>query len=131
MKRKILIPLILLVGCWLMVSCGSSKFIPEGSQSIGVYEGSFFGDRFSGSIRVHLYQARDGSKRFEGNFEGESLDAAVFFRGKMAGNTLDGEFSAASGTITGQLSSDGNQVTGDYNLTSPSTDTGNWKAKKK
>jgi len=59
------------------------------------------------------------------------LDAAVFFRGKMAKNTLEGEFSAASGTITGQLSSDGNQVMGDYNLTSPSTDTGTWKAKKK
>ena len=131
MKRKILIPLILFMGDWLMVSCGTSKFIPEGSQSIGVYEGSFFGHRFSGSIRVHLYQALDGSKLFEGNFEGESLDAAVFFRGKMAENTLDGEFSAASGTITGQLSSDGNQVTGDYSLTSPSTDTGTWKAEKK
>jgi len=131
MKRKILILIILLVGGWLMLSCGASKFIPEGSQSIGVYEGSFFGERFNGSIRVHLYQALDGSKLFEGNFEGESLDAAVFFRGKMAGNTLDGEFSAASGTVTGQLSSDGNQVTGNYSLTAPAADTGTWKAKKK
>jgi hypothetical protein len=131
MIRKILILLILLLGGWLMVSCGASKFIPEGSQSIGVYEGSFFGHRFSGSIRVHLYQALDGTRLFEGNFEGESLDVAVYFRGKMAGNTLEGEFSVASGTITGQLSSDGNQVMGDYSLTSPSTDTGTWKAKRK
>jgi len=44
---------------------------------------------------------------------------------------LDGEFSAASGTVTGQLSSDGNQVTGNYSLTAPAADTGTWKAKKK
>ena len=131
MIRKILLLLILLLGGWLMVSCGTSKFIPEGSQSIGVYEGSFFGHRFSGSIRVHLYQALDGSKLFEGNFEGESVGVTVFFHGKMTENTLEGEFSAASGTISGQFSSDGNQVMGDYSLTSPSTDTGTWKAKKK
>ena len=130
MKRKILIILILLVVGWLVVSCGTSKFIPEGSQPIGVYQGSFSGQRFSGSIRVHLYQASDGTKLFEGNFEGESMDVAVFFRGKMAENTLEGEFSAASGTITGKLSSDGNQIMGDYSLTSPSTDNGTWKAKK-
>ena len=131
MKRKILIILILLVGGWLMVSCGTSKFIPEGSQSMGVYEGSFSGHRYIGSIRVHLYQALDGTKLFEGSFEGESLDVTVYFRGKMVGNTMDGEFSAASGTITGQFSSDGNQIMGDYSLTSPGTDTGTWKAKKK
>ena len=130
MKRKILIILILLVVGWLVVSCGTSKFIPEGSQPIGVYQGSFSGQRFSGSIRVHLYQASDGTKLFEGNFEGESMDVTVFFRGKMAENTLEGEFSAASGTITGKLSSDGNQIMGDYSLTSPSTDNGTWKAKK-
>ena len=114
-----------------MVSCGASKFIPEGSQSIGIYEGSFFGRRFSGNIRVHLYQALDGTKLFMGHFEGESLRIALYFRGKMAGNALEGEFGAASGTITGKLSSDGNQMTGDYSLTSPSTDTGTWDAKKK
>ena len=131
MKRKILIHLILLAGGWLMLSCGTSKFIPEGSQSIGIYEGSFFGHRFSGNIRVHLYQTLDGTKLFMGNFEGESLNAVVFFRGKMAENTLEGEYSAASGTITGKFSSDGNQIMGDYSLTSPSTDTGTWEAKRK
>jgi hypothetical protein len=130
MKRKILIILILLVGGWLVVSCGTSKFIPEGSQSLGIYEGSFLGQRFSGSIRVHLYQAPDGTKLFEGNFEGESLDVAVYFRGKMVGTTMEGEFSAASGTISGKISSGGNQIMGDYRLTSPSTDNGTWKAKK-
>jgi hypothetical protein len=131
MKRNILIILIVLVGGWLMASCGTSKFIPEGSQSMGVYEGSFSGNRYSGSIRVHLYQAPDSTKLFEGSFEGESMDVTVYFRGKMVGNTMDGEFSAASGTITGQFSSDGNQIMGDYSLTSPGTDTGTWKAKKK
>jgi len=59
------------------------------------------------------------------------MDVDVFFRGKMAENALEGEFSAASGTITGQFSSDGNQIMGDYSLTSPITDNGTWKAKKK
>ena len=114
-----------------MLSCGTSKFIPEGSQSIGIYEGSFFGHRFSGNIRVHLYQTREGTKLFMGNFEGESLNAVIFFRGKMAENKLEGEYSAASGTITGKFYSDGNQIMGDYSLTSPSTDTGTWEAKRK
>ena len=81
--------LILFVGCWSMVSCGTSKFIPEGSQSIGVYEGSFSGHRYIGNIRVHLYQAPDSTRLFEGNFEGESLDVTVYFRGKMVGNTIE------------------------------------------
>ena len=131
MKRKISTILILLVGSWLMASCGASKFIPEGSQSLGVYEGSFYGNRYSGSIRVHLYQAPDSTKLFEGDFEGESMDVTVYFRGKMAGNTMEGEFSVASGTITGQFLSDGNQIMGDYSLTSPDMDNGTWKAKKK
>jgi hypothetical protein len=35
-----------------------------------------------------------------------------------------------AGTISGKISSGGNQIMGDYRLTSPSTDNGTWKAKK-
>lgn len=107
----------------LSVSCGGSTYIPAGSQSLGVYQGTHSGVRTTGAVRVHLYQAPDGTKRFEGDFTGEMIQTDIFFRGTMTGNALEGEFSAIAGTITGELSADGSRMTGTYNVT--------WQAKKK
>jgi len=50
----------------------------------------------------------------------------------VAGNQLNGQLQApANGSISGSLSSDGNQISGNYTLTSPSMDNGTWKAVKK
>lgn len=134
MKKKSLTIIILFwVSCFLM-SCAGSKFIPEGSQSLGVYEGSFDGVRYGGTIRIHLYQTPEGDKLFRATviidpFEPD-VGIGLFVRGKMTANSLEGEFQGnASGILSGQLSSDGNQYTGSFNLTD--LNSGTWQAKKK
>jgi len=133
MKKMIFI--FLGVVCLLM-SCAGSKFIPEGSQSLGVYEGSFSGDMFQGSLRIHLFQTPEGDKLFKANFLRDITDrdvpSAFFVRGKITANSLEGEMQGDfSGTLTGKLSSDDNRLTGSYNVTAMDLDNGTWQAQKK
>ena len=118
------------------MSCAGSKFIPEGSQSLSIYEGSFDGVRSGGTIRIHLFQTPEGDKLFRATIVLDSFDrrggesGTLFVRGKMTANSLKGEFQGdTSGTLSGQLSSDGNQLTGSFNLTD--LNSGTWQAKKK
>ena len=120
----------------LLISCAGSKFIPEGSQSLGVYEGSFSGDMFQGSLRIHLFQTPEGDKLFKASFLRDETDREVppafFVRGKITANSLEGEMQGDfSGTLTGKLSSDGNRLTGSYNVTAMDLDNGTWQAQKK
>ena len=135
MKNKYLTMIILLCISCLLMSCGGSKFIPKGSQSSGVYEGSFSGDMFSGTVRAQLYQTPEGDNLFEATFDGpvDPTRVTVFFvRGKITTNLLKGEVQGqGSGTLTGKLSSDGNQLTGSFNVTAPNENKGTWEAKKK
>jgi hypothetical protein len=132
-KKSLTIIIFFWVSCFLL-SCAGSKFIPEGSQSLGVYEGSFDGVRYGGTIRIHLYQTPEGDKLFRATviidpFEPD-VGIGLFVRGKMTANLLEGEFQGnASGILSGQLSSDGNQYTGSFNLTD--LNSGTWQAKKK
>jgi len=139
MKKKSLIIIILFwISCLLMSCAGSksipAKLIPEGSQSLGVYEGAFRGDMSKGSILIHLFQTPEGDKLFGATISIEPFEPdvglALFVRGKMTANSLEGEFQGnASGTLSGQLSSDGHQLTGSFNLTD--LNNGTWQAKKK
>ena len=136
MKRNSLTIFILLGMVCLLISCGGAKFIPEGSQSLGVYEGSFNGDMYQGSLRINLFQTPEGDKLFKANFLRDITDPAVrtayFVRGKMTANSLEGEMQGDfSGTLTGKLSPDGNRLTGSYNVTAMDQDSGTWKAQKK
>ncbi|CAB1079528.1 hypothetical protein D1AOALGA4SA_7238 [Olavius algarvensis Delta 1 endosymbiont] len=50
----------------------------------------------------------------------------------MTGKALKGEFGGKiAGNITGELSSDGSQMKGRYDITMPTTDNGSWQAQKK
>ena len=134
-KKSFAIVILFWVSCLLM-SCAGSKFIPEGSQSLGVYEGSFSGDMFQGSLRIHLFQTPEGDKLFKANFLRDITDrdvpSAFFVRGKITANSLEGEMQGDfSGTLTGKLSSDGNRLTGSYNVTAMDLDNGTWQAQKK
>ena len=134
MKKKSLTIIILIWVSCLLMSCAGSKFIPEGSQSLDVYEGSFDGVRYGGTIRVHLFQTPEGDKLFRASVAlepfGPGVGSALFVRGKMTANSLEGEFQGnASGTLSGQLSSDGHQLTGSFNLTD--LNNGTWQAKNK
>jgi hypothetical protein len=132
MKKIHSIGLILILVISTLIGCASSEYIPESSPKTATFEGSFFGTQFTGTCRIDLFELQDGSKRFEGNFSGEDMSAVVFLRGTVAGNQLNGQFQdPADGSLSGSLSADGNQISGNYTLTSPSMDNGTWKAVKK
>ena len=116
----------------LLISCAGSKFIPEGSRSLGVYEGSFDGVIYGGTIRIQLFQTSEGDKLFKATVAVGSAEPtvpiALFVHGKITANSLEGEFQGdASGTLSGQLSSDGSQLTGSFNITAPGLNDGTWK----
>ena len=131
MKKIHPIGLILILVISTLIGCGSSEYIPQGSAKTATFEGTFFGTRFTGTCRIDIFELSDGTQRFEGNLAGEDM-VTVFLRGTVAGNRLDGQLQApADGSISGSMSPDGNQISGSYTLTSPSTDNGTWKAVKK
>ncbi len=136
MKKKfITIVVLFCAGCFL-TSCAGLKSIPEGSRPLGVYAGYFNGVRYGGTIWVDLFQTPDGAKLFRATVSVEpnepDVPRALFIRGKMTGNALEGEFQGnATGTFSGQLSSDGKQLTGSFDMASPDLNDGTWKAQKK
>ena len=131
MKKIHSIGLILILVTSTLIGCASSEYIPKGSAKTATFEGNFFGTRFTGTCRIDIFELSDGTQRFEGNLTGEE-SFSVFLRGTVAGNRLEGQLQApANGSISGSLSPDGNQISGNYTLTSPSTDNGTWKAVKK
>ena len=136
MKKKSFTIIILFWVICLLTSCAGLNFIPEGSQSLGDYEGSFDGDVYGGTIQIQLFQMPEGDKLFKATVDvkdAQPFEAkALFVRGKMTANSLEGVFQGdASGTLSGQLSSDDNQLTGSFNLTAPGLNDGTWQAKKK
>jgi hypothetical protein len=136
MREKSFTSFIILTIVCLLISCAELRFIPEGSQSLGVYEGSFDGNVYDGDLRFHLFQTPEGDKLFEANFVRNTQDPTVgpdfFVRGKMEASSLKGEMQGEfNGTLTGKLSSDGNRLTGSYNITTPDVDKGTWQAQKK
>ena len=136
MKKKSLTILIFIGVACLLISCAGAKFIPEGSQSLGVYEGSFSGDMYGGSLRIHLFQTPEGEKLFKATLNRDTSNPYVvqtyFVRGKMTANSLEGKIEGkGSGSLTGQLSSDGNRLTGAFNVTTPDLCNGTWQAHKK
>ena len=136
MREKSFTSFIILTIVCLLISCAELRFIPEGSQSMGVYEGSFDGNVYDGDLRFHLFQAPEGDKLFEANFVRNTQDPTVgrdfFVRGKMEASSLKGEMQGEfNGTLNGKISSDGNRLTGSYNITTPDVDKGTWQAQKK
>jgi hypothetical protein len=130
MMKKSLTLLSLIGICSLLISCASSNFIPKGSQPLGTYEGH--AEEISkniGRIRVRIYRTETGDKLFIGFFETSRL-VVMDFKGKLKGTTLVGKFDSGRGDVSGQLSSDGNQITGTYYFTS-SKSTGAWQAERK
>lgn len=136
MKKTFLTIIILFGLCGFLTSCTWSKSIPEGSRSLGVYDGPFNGVRYGGTIRVELLQTPEGAKLFRATVSVEpneiSVPKALFVRGEMTGNALQGEFQgSATGTFSGRLSPDGNRLTGAFDIISPGLNNGTWKAQKK
>ena len=136
MREKSYTRFIILPIVCLLISCAELRFIPEGSQSMGVYEGSFNGNVYNGDLLFHLFQTPEGDKLFEANFVRNTKDPSVgrdfFVRGKMGASSLKGEMQGEfNGTLNGKISSDGNRLTGSYTITTPDVDKGTWQAQKK
>jgi major membrane immunogen (membrane-anchored lipoprotein) len=132
MKTLYLIGSMLMLVAVVLIGCASSsEYIPKGSTKMATFEGTFSGTRFDGNCRIDIFELADGTQRFEGNFEGEE-NVTVFFRGTVTGNQLTGELSApADGSLSGTKTTDGGQIKGSYQLTSPDTDNGTWQAARK
>ena len=95
--------------------------VPDGSQPQGTYQGLVWGG-IDGSIQVNLFLTSTGDQVFAGQFVDAGNGAVSEFRGTLLGNTLDGKIGLMLGTITGQLSPDGSQISGEmkfaqYHLT--------------
>jgi hypothetical protein len=103
--------------------------VPQGSVLIGVYEGTFSGTGNEGSIEVKLYRSPDGHQLCFGNLgeEGSYLN----FSGELKGNEMQGQILLPlEGTISGELSSDGETLSGTYKFTVPPFDHGTWQAQR-
>jgi hypothetical protein len=112
--------------------CAALSGVPEGSVLVAVYDGSFTGKFFWGTIQVKVYEAPGGLRPVFGRVEQEAESGAYQnFQGAMKGSRFEGQFTVANGNISGELSTDGALLTGVYNFTDWPFDHGTWNAKKK
>ena len=125
--------LVILLGTTFALSgCAALSGVPEGSVLVAVYDGSFTGKFFWGTIQVKVYEAPGGLRPVFGRVEQEAEPGAYqFFKGTMKDSRFEGQFTVANGNISGELSADGALLTGVYNLTDFPFDRGTWSAKKK
>jgi hypothetical protein len=96
----------------MLVGCSSLAPVPQGSQPQGTYQGLVWG-AVDGRIQVQLFLTPAGDQVFSGHFVDSGNGAVSEIRGTLLGNTLDGKIGLLLGTITGQLSADGSQMTGE------------------
>ncbi|MBI5578903.1 MAG: hypothetical protein HY895_07100 [Deltaproteobacteria bacterium] len=126
--------LVIILGTAIALSgCAALSGVPEGSVLVGVYEGSFTGKFFWGTIQVKVYET-PGSllRQVSGWIEQEAEPGSYLnFQGALKGSRFEGQFTVVNGNISGELSSDGGLVTGVYNFTDWPFDHGTWNARKK
>jgi hypothetical protein len=129
-KHFIILGLLLLSAIY---ACGGAS-LPQGTQKIGRYEGSFTSAPLSGSCQFDLFRLPDGSGTFEGAFQGMETDVFLTIKGKMTGNHLEGtvfgEDVFGGSTVSGDLSADENEVSGTFSLNAPYSPQGTWSAKR-
>ena len=131
MKNKFSL-LVLMAGvAFAVFGCASALVtgVPEGSVLTGVFEGTFNGTMNEGTIEVKLYESTDGSRLFFGTLDEEG--AFLHFKGGINENNLQGQILLPSeGTIDGELSADGDSISGTYKFSLPPFNHGTWQARK-
>jgi hypothetical protein len=110
MKNAIQILLLMCLGL-TPAGCASMNPVPDGSQPVGTYQGQVWGG-VDGSIQVNLFQTPAGDTVFSGQFVNAANGASSNFEGTVIGNFMDGKIGLILGTIDGQLSADGSQMSG-------------------
>jgi hypothetical protein len=117
--------LCVVLGCTSALVTG----VPEGSVLTGVYEGTFNGTMNEGTVEVKLYRSPDGSRLFFGTLAEEG--SFLHFKGGINENDLQGQILLPSeGTIDGQLSPDGESLSGTYKFSLPPFNHGTWQAQR-
>ena len=124
MKNGLRILLLMCLGLTL-TGCAAMSPVPEGSQPMGTYQGLVWGG-VDGSIQVNLFQTPQGDTVFSGQFVDAANGAVSNFQGTAMGNFMDGKIGLILGTIDGQISADGSQMSGSlkfaqYNATRNAT----------
>jgi hypothetical protein len=109
----------------LAAGCAATGGIPEGARSIGVYNGMLSGNVYDGPIEVELFETKSGETLFRGRFFDPVGSGWYYFRGGVAGRTLEGEISLGFGTIAGEMSDDHREMTGTFRL---AQNRGSWAA---
>lgn len=110
MKNAIRILLLMCLGL-TPAGCASMNPVPDGSQPVGTYQGQVWGG-VDGSIQVNLFQTPTGDTVFSGQFVDAANGAVSEIHGTVMGNFIDGKIGLVLGTIDGQLSADGAQMSG-------------------
>jgi hypothetical protein len=132
MNKCFRLSVILLAATFALSGCAALSGVPEGSVLVAVYDGSFTGKFFWGTIQVKVYEAPGGLRPVFGWVEQEAEPGAFQnFQGAIKDSRFEGQFTVANGSISGELSADGALLTGAYNFTDFPFDHGTWSAKKK
>lgn len=131
MKKNLLMLMLVSSVVWGVFGCSSSLVtgVPQNSVLVGVYDGTFKGAFNEGTVEVKIYRAPDGTQPCFGHFgeDGSYLN----FRGEISAGELQGEILLPlEGTISGNLSADGNALSGTYKFTIAPFDHGTWQAQK-
>jgi hypothetical protein len=98
-----------------LAGCAALTPVPEGSQLVGTYQGLVWGG-VDGPIQVNLFQAPNGDTVFSGKLVNTANGAVSEFHGTVMGNLMEGKIGLILGTINGQLSGDGTQMSGSLKL---------------
>ena len=134
MKRVVTVMAVVLVALFILGSC-SGPGIPQGSVLRAEYQGLFKGDNFWGTITVRVYDASDGSRPVSGELHPGSVDAKGNFSGLMKGSQMEARMDVTlgvhSGAVTGEMSADGQTMSGTLNLDTVTGPPATWDAKKK
>lgn len=135
MKRVVTLMTVALVALFITGGCAGPG-IPEGSVLKAKYQGHFQSEFSSGTITVMVYDAPDGSIPVSGKLDPQSGDVKGDFDGRMTDSRMKARIEAGlgktSGTIKGEMSADGQTMSGTFSLdTWMGQPYGTWDAQKK
>jgi len=131
MRTVVALMAVALAALFILGGCGGGPGVPMGSSLKGEYKGPFNSQFSWGTITVRVYDAPDGSRPVSGEFDPRSGDARGIFKGQMKGSQMEATFLEARGTVTGEMSADGQTMSGNFSFANVMGPPGTWTANKK
>ncbi len=131
MKRLVTLMAVVLIALFMTAGCATGPGVPSGSVLKGEYKGAFNSQFSWGTITVSVYDAPDGTRPVSGYLDPRSGDARGIFKGEMKGSRMEATFLEARGTVTGEMSADGQTMSGNFSFANIMGPPGTWNAQKK